>query len=239
MNKIVLMSLILLTVFIAGCAQTPASKPRYYCDVNNASFCQELFINCTDSIQTTDSVMMITSLDITNRGDSCYVVYMVDKSNIPEYQGASMTCNFPIVDGIVTPTTEEYGYGDCEGPLKDMIFEETLAITTETTATTEQIEAVTERLQKSVNITSAICVSTPDFIKFRLIHTGTVNIDAGELFVTLDGDMIQTAPDINEYVLVAGSSSVEFTYTAPDDKTNRLLVVFAPAGEVWQTLTCS
>ncbi len=228
-------------MFIAGCAQTQTavSKPRYYCDVKNASFCQELFINCADSIQTTETIMMTMTLDITNEGNSCYVVYVVDKSDVPGYQGTSMTCNFPIVDKTVTPTKEEYGFSGCEGSLKDILIGEMIQTTIgPLIETTEQTE-ITERLSKSVTISSAICVSTPDFIKFRLKHTGIIDIDAGELYVTLDGDEIRTAPDIKEYSLVAGSPSVEFTYTASDDKTNRVLVIYAPAGEAWQSLTCS
>ena len=111
-----------------------------------------------------------------------------------------------------------------------------------------KIVSALERLQKSVSFVSASCTKPeyctlavdgcPDLITFTLKHMGTSDIKAGEMFAFLDGARITTTPDIEAYALPAGQTSVQFSYTAKDHKTNRTLTVSAPAADVSYILTC-
>jgi hypothetical protein len=103
----------------------------------------------------------------------------------------------------------------------------------------EQAKKVGEMMQKSVKILSANCSGSPDTIKFIINHTGTLDIESGDLLALLDGDIIQTIPDIKTYSIEAGNISIEFSYNAPGDEATRRLTVSAPAATVDKILTCS
>ena len=117
--KFVIAVLILAIILIAGCAQTTVSKPTYYCDNSNGTFCQNLLVNCTNSILTTNTDYMSLSIDVTNKNSTCQIIYNVTgtTANATELQNASMTCNFPITSGKVA-ANQDY----CKGSLRDIMI---------------------------------------------------------------------------------------------------------------------
>lgn len=94
-------------------------------------------------------------------------------------------------------------------------------------------------LYKTIYIISANCSGSPNIIKFRIKHTGTIDIEPGELYAYLDGKNITTTPDILKYSLKVGNISTEFSYNDTENNEKATLTVGSPAGEISQDLICS
>jgi FlaG/FlaF family flagellin (archaellin) len=114
---------------------------------------------------------------------------------------------------------------------------------TTTAGATQATQAVTERLQKTVAFAAVNCAGNPNEVKFTLQHTGTVNINVGELAAFLNGSKIDftntTGSKITDTSLKAGTISDEFNYTATDTKNSRIITVSTPAGSIDKAVTCT
>lgn len=101
------------------------------------------------------------------------------------------------------------------------------------------VEETVKRMQKTVDVVSTNCSGSPNIIKFRLNHTGTLDIESGELYAMLDEKIIKTTPDIQIYSLKAGDLSTEFSYNTFEDNAEVILTVGSPAEEMNERLICS
>jgi FlaG/FlaF family flagellin (archaellin) len=109
--------------------------------------------------------------------------------------------------------------------------------TSTTTGAEEQTTATAERMLKSVTFASASCVG--DTIRFTLRHTGTVDIESGDLAAFIDGLKVTSTPNIETEELESGKLSSEFNYTGTYSSDQEVKIrVSAPAGEVERTVTC-
>ena len=124
MKRLLLLGLIVVILIVGfiqltNQQQTVTTKPKYYCKIGNTT-CNELFKNCVDSIIITDysdySGTMVMTIDITNRNDSCHILYYVNESADSELRDSSMACDFPIINGEMNSEVEH-----CEGSLKDKL----------------------------------------------------------------------------------------------------------------------
>jgi archaellum component FlaF (FlaF/FlaG flagellin family) len=117
--------------------------------------------------------------------------------------------------------------------------------TTTTTGAEEQTSATTERMLKGVTFASASCDAGNNIIRFTIRHTGSVDIESGELAAFIDGskaDFENSAGSLITAVpLDSGQVSDEFNYTSTTDYQDGdkvKITVSAPAGEVERTVTC-
>ncbi len=120
---------------------------------------------------------------------------------------------------------------------------------TTTTAASSQVSATTERLQKTVSISSAMCKNTTPtnfIVNFTIRHIGAEPIKASELAAILDGSLISSnvydassgsGITINNVGLNTGETKA-FNYLGTRASTAvRTLVVSSPAGDITHVLT--
>ena len=93
-------------------------KPYYYCNSNNNSACSDLIENCTDSKIKLEGPYIIRygeyalSIDVTNNGNSCKIIYNVTDANFTEeavLRDVCMECVIPISDGKLSPDHNNVG----------------------------------------------------------------------------------------------------------------------------------
>ena len=113
-------------------------------------------------------------------------------------------------------------------------------IATTTTEAAKQTTTTAERMLKTVEFIIANCDANSDEVKFTLRHTGSADINSGELAAFVNEEIVATNPLINETSLNAGSISPEFVYTGTFNSGDSVkITISAPANPANMEVTCS
>jgi len=123
-----------------------------------------------------------------------------------------------------------------------------IANTAPTTETTEDVEKIPPEelpFHRTIEIYSSSCIvsGVNDTIKFKIRATG-IYIGPGQLVTFVDDEPVSNKVAdssglvISDYSLNANAVSNEFSYTAPDHKPVRKLLVASPAETLTQNVNC-